>query len=391
MRDLRGRQIGLAVGLAAGLHIAAAAVVLRAPDGGSPGGMGPGVGGIGITLGGSGPAGGAGVAAGSPELAGPLVENTAMPDAVPTETAPEPVTATAVPVAQPDRQLTQAETIPPETPITTSPPVAVTPPETARAVEATPPEPAATEPVTLAAIPTEMVDATPPTRITPAIPANEVTATPEETILMAPRPTVKPPVPENLPEPEPEKPEPQKVRREEPRQPREARPEPPAAIPEKTKERKLASRPPGSENAGPGANGALASKGAWGAGGAGNAAAGGSGGAASPSGGGGGGASAGSAAAHKSFLVEVASWLNRHKRYPRRARRRGDEGTGVLRFVMNAEGQVLSANLVESSGSGALDDEILDMVERAEPLPAIPAALGADTLTITVPVGFRLR
>lgn len=89
-------------------------------------------------------------------------------------------------------------------------------------------------------------------------------------------------------------------------------------------------------------------------------------------------------------MAEVAAWLNRHKRYPRRARMSGDEGAGVLRFAMDRQGRVLSARLEQSSGHSELDEEIMEMLRRAEPLPQIPPGLGS-TLEFSVPIRFALR
>jgi protein TonB len=90
-------------------------------------------------------------------------------------------------------------------------------------------------------------------------------------------------------------------------------------------------------------------------------------------------------------MAEVAAWLARHKDYPRNARRRRQEGTGVLTFVMDRDGRVLEARLARSSGHDALDSAILEMISRAEPLPRIPQGMGAARLELSVPVSFELR
>jgi protein TonB len=54
---------------------------------------------------------------------------------------------------------------------------------------------------------------------------------------------------------------------------------------------------------------------------------------------------------------------------------------------MNRDGTVRSAAIEESSGAQIFDQEALDTVRRAQPLPAIPAAL-ADHLKILLPVEY---
>jgi len=52
---------------------------------------------------------------------------------------------------------------------------------------------------------------------------------------------------------------------------------------------------------------------------------------------------------------------------------------------------VLARKIVKSSGSPALDEEVLAMVERAAPLPAFPPAITKDTIGLTVPIRFALK
>ena len=79
------------------------------------------------------------------------------------------------------------------------------------------------------------------------------------------------------------------------------------------------------------------------------------------------------------------------KRYPERARSRGDQGVALATFTMDRAGRVIAQSLVRSSGSALLDEEALALIHRAEPLPAPPADVPGATLTLTVPVSFALR
>ena len=86
-------------------------------------------------------------------------------------------------------------------------------------------------------------------------------------------------------------------------------------------------------------------------------------------------------------------WLNKHKRYPRRAEYRGDEGTVLVTFVVNRHGEVLDYSLEQSSGNALLDKEALAMIRRAQPLPVFPDELAKvkDTITVLVKIPFQLR
>ncbi|HET6161017.1 MAG TPA: energy transducer TonB [Dongiaceae bacterium] len=60
------------------------------------------------------------------------------------------------------------------------------------------------------------------------------------------------------------------------------------------------------------------------------------------------------------------------------ARRAHAEGTALLRFRMDRSGKVLSYARARSAGFDMLDEEVLAMIRRAQPLPALsPVALKA--------------
>jgi len=82
--------------------------------------------------------------------------------------------------------------------------------------------------------------------------------------------------------------------------------------------------------------------------------------------------------------------LLRYKRYPEDSRRRHEEDTVYLRFTVDRNGKVLRASIARSRGFRLLDQEALQMLQQAAPLPPLPAALSGDRLNIVVPVEFFL-
>ncbi len=187
----------------------------------------------------------------------------------------------------------------------------------------------------------DTVQAQPPqAAVVPAGPAAAVRAQEVE----PPRPKPKPqPKPQSQPKPKP--------------QPPAARPQPPAPDPPQRQARVAAPPPPGG-SAGSGSGDAAAG---------------------------------GNPAAAADYFARLQAWLEKHKRYPRRARLRRQEGTVLLRFVMDRAGQVLSYRLERSSGHPLLDDEVKEMIRRAAPLPAVPAEIRRAQLEVVVPVAFSLR
>ena len=92
-----------------------------------------------------------------------------------------------------------------------------------------------------------------------------------------------------------------------------------------------------------------------------------------------------------SYLGRVLAQLNRFKQYPRAARQARIEGVVMLHFVMDADGKVQSADIAKSSGRPVLDAEALALIQRAQPLPALPTDFPTKTLDAVVPVEFSLK
>ncbi len=83
--------------------------------------------------------------------------------------------------------------------------------------------------------------------------------------------------------------------------------------------------------------------------------------------------------------------LNKHRRYPREAMMRRQQGVPFIRIVIDREGKVLSSRLERSSGIPELDREAVALPRRASPLPKPPKERPGDTLDLVVPVEFFLR
>ena len=92
-----------------------------------------------------------------------------------------------------------------------------------------------------------------------------------------------------------------------------------------------------------------------------------------------------------SYLGRVLAQLNRFKQYPRAARQARIEGVVMLHFVMDADGRVQSSEIAKSSGRPVLDGEALALIQRAQPLPALPADFPTRTLDAVVPIEFALK
>ena len=85
------------------------------------------------------------------------------------------------------------------------------------------------------------------------------------------------------------------------------------------------------------------------------------------------------------------AWLSRHKRYPRPAQEQRQQGTAYLRFTLDRGGRVLAFHMDRSSGFPLLDEEVVALIQRAQPLPAPPVEVVGDRFELVMPVAFSIR
>jgi protein TonB len=87
----------------------------------------------------------------------------------------------------------------------------------------------------------------------------------------------------------------------------------------------------------------------------------------------------------------LAAHIERFKRYPADARAHGEEGLAKVAFTIDHAGRLLASRIVQSSGSPSLDQETLEMLARAQPMPPPPDGTPDIALSFVVPVRFFIR
>ena len=100
---------------------------------------------------------------------------------------------------------------------------------------------------------------------------------------------------------------------------------------------------------------------------------------------------AGFAREHRRWSKAVVDKLERFKRYPDAAQRRGIKGVAVVKFRVDRSGQILSSEIAKSSGSPLLDEEALAVFKRASPLPFPPDEIPDAFLENFMPYGFGMK
>ncbi|MBS0558843.1 MAG: energy transducer TonB [Proteobacteria bacterium] len=88
-------------------------------------------------------------------------------------------------------------------------------------------------------------------------------------------------------------------------------------------------------------------------------------------------------------MQALGAWPAAHKTYPAEARHRGEEGRLAVRFTMDCSGHVRAAEIVRGSGSEALDQAALAMLQGAN-LPALPETMMQASVTVTVQIRYAL-
>src|SRR4030042_3631575 len=85
-----------------------------------------------------------------------------------------------------------------------------------------------------------------------------------------------------------------------------------------------------------------------------------------------------------SLYALIRAAIEKAKTYPLIARKRGVEGTVLVRFRIDAKGSQQDVKIVRSSGYQILDDEVQKMLKKASPFPELNGE-------IVIPVTFKLK
>jgi protein TonB len=84
--------------------------------------------------------------------------------------------------------------------------------------------------------------------------------------------------------------------------------------------------------------------------------------------------------------AQVTLRLADQRRFPPQAR--GQNGAAKVGFTIDRSGHLISATLIESTGSPLLDAEAIAMVKRAQPFPPPPPEVREDSPKFELPVVF---
>lgn len=92
------------------------------------------------------------------------------------------------------------------------------------------------------------------------------------------------------------------------------------------------------------------------------------------------------------YEQKLALWLQKHHLYPMAARQKGLEGDAVVRIQIDRLGNIRFYELAEPTPYRLLDQAVIKMIERSDPVPPVPDDYpGEYVLEFLVPVNFKLH
>lgn len=91
------------------------------------------------------------------------------------------------------------------------------------------------------------------------------------------------------------------------------------------------------------------------------------------------------------YYYKITAWLEKHKHYPQRAIQRRQQGVVKVYFRIDRHGNLLSREIIASSGYPLLDEAADALLLRASPMPGFPRQSTAQELEFSVPIKYALR
>ncbi len=91
------------------------------------------------------------------------------------------------------------------------------------------------------------------------------------------------------------------------------------------------------------------------------------------------------------FVKRIRDKIEQVKKFPRRAKVSGWEGTPVVLFTLGKEGRLNHLALAKASEFPTLDEAALATIKEASPFPKIPKSLNVETMKFKLPISFVLE
>jgi TonB family protein len=93
----------------------------------------------------------------------------------------------------------------------------------------------------------------------------------------------------------------------------------------------------------------------------------------------------------KHYLKGIVTKIHAVKKYPRNARRKGWEGTVVVKLHLLPTGNIERAEIAQTSRHESLDEAALQAIHKAQPFPEFPEEILVPSLIVNIPIQFSLK
>jgi len=91
------------------------------------------------------------------------------------------------------------------------------------------------------------------------------------------------------------------------------------------------------------------------------------------------------------YKARLRAAIETNKRYPRRARRLGQQGQVILRFVIDRTGAISDIEVIRSSGFRRLDQAAIETIRAISGQLPFPEKISRKHWTFRLPIDYRLR
>ena len=91
------------------------------------------------------------------------------------------------------------------------------------------------------------------------------------------------------------------------------------------------------------------------------------------------------------YLKSIVATLQQNKRFPENARNLKRAVALVVHFIIDRSGNLISSQIKQSSGSGVLDAEGQQLIQRTAPFPPFPSNVSFPDIEIVLPLSFALQ
>ena len=91
------------------------------------------------------------------------------------------------------------------------------------------------------------------------------------------------------------------------------------------------------------------------------------------------------------YKTRLHQLIAANKRYPRRAKRMGKQGTVRVTFIILANGLIKNIKILASSGNSGLDQAAIKALKRSSGKLPFPKEINKKQWVITVPITYQLN